>query len=474
MRPRSEAIPVVEFLFDPAVKGGRGPIPFEYFLFGVLPRDLAPEERNYVGSSNSLHSLCSTRATGCLLGIVALACCCLLVGCSQPAESVSIQPTLKANAGPDQIVHVGNYLVLDASPSTPGVGDTLGFTWAADTSNPGQTWMDVHNPRVTVGFPKEGLYRFMLVVNNGLEESAPDTIQVVAHPRTITLFDDPVLEIQIRYALEQPTSELTDLELQTLDSLRAYAWLGEVTSLQGIAHCAGLRFLGLSRHRITDVSPVAELTSLEGLGLDQNRNIVDVSGLSGLTRLRWLNLRSNRISDISSLHTLTSLEYFNGLYNPIVSIEALENLTALKELWLGQSSITDISSLSGLTSLEILWLSAAQVSDLHPVSQLTRLKLLHLGSNRISDIDPLANCALLERLYLDNNQIIDLSSLEHLTSLNLLDLTNNRVTNILPLVLNQGLRVGDAVNLRGNPLDSVSVREYIPELADRGVQVAWP
>ena len=57
---------------------------------------------------------------------------------------------------------------------------------------------------------------------------------------------------------------------------------------------------------ITDVSPLASLTSLKHLDLHDNQ-IVDVSPLRTLTSLTRLSLNGNQVVDVSSLVTLTSL-----------------------------------------------------------------------------------------------------------------------------------------------------------------------
>lgn len=403
----------------------------------------------------------------------ALALFCLSLTCNHPAGPPPIQRTLKANAGPDQTVKVGNYVILDGSASTAGDGDTLIYKWAADRANPVQLWIDPGNPRQTFGFTKEGVYSFILVVNNGLQDSDPDTSTTIVNRRIAVLFEDPILEIQVRYALQNPSGDLTNEAVLQLDSLRAFAWLGRVTSLKGIENCSNLIFLGLSDHRVTDISPLARLTKLEGLGLDQNRAIADVSPLAGMTDLRWLDLQCNQVRDISALKNMSRLTYLNIMTNPISDVSVLGNFKGLTELWMDSSPLGDISALSQLTQLEILWMTVCQVKDITAISPLTELRLLHVGSNQIRDITPLANLRKLERLYADRNQIEDVASLENLTELNLLDLRFNKITNILPLVKNQGLGRADVVSLRGNPLDSISINEYLLTLTNRGVVVLW-
>ncbi len=106
--------------------------------------------------------------------------------------------------------------------------------------------------------------------------------------------------------------------------------------------------------------------------------------------------------------------------------------------------------------------------------RLNRLRLLYISDNHINDIGVLANFTELEELFSNGNSFSDLSALKNLIKLNYLRLSNNNISNIRPIVDNVGIGNGDVVNLRGNPLDSISVNEYIPALRNRGVLVFWP
>ena len=68
--------------------------------------------------------------------------------------------------------------------------------------------------------------------------------------------------------------------------------------------------LTLSRNQITDVSALSGLTRLTYLDLHTNQ-ITDVRALSGLTNLTELNLRDNEITDVSPLVGLTNLMTLN-------------------------------------------------------------------------------------------------------------------------------------------------------------------
>ena len=232
-----------------------------------------------------------------------------------------------------------------------------------------------------------------------------------------------------------------------------------------------------------------EMTTLTRLEAP-NSHISDLTGLEFATRLKILNFgneggqNSNSIMDISALSGLNSLTYLNLNQNSIVDISPLSGLTSLTELGLSINPIVDISPLSGLTSLTELGLLQNSIVDISPLSGLTNLTLLGLGNpftglpfvsnnNSITDISPLSGMTSLTALFLSNNSITDISPLSGMTSLTELDLSNNSISDLAPLVANTGLGSGDRVDVRTNPLSDASINTHIPALQGRGVRVQF-
>ena len=157
----------------------------------------------------------------------------------------------------------------------------------------------------------------------------------------------------------------------------------------------------------------------------------------------------------------------------IADLNGLEYCTNLTELNLWGNQISDLSPLSDLTSLTKLYLMENQISDIEPLSGLTSLTKLYLLHNQISDIEPLSDLTSLTKLYLLHNQISDISPLSSLTSLEFLYLWGNQISDIEPLVDNPGVSSGDYVYLSDNPLSTISIDTYIPQLKARGVTVEY-
>jgi Leucine-rich repeat (LRR) protein len=150
-----------------------------------------------------------------------------------------------------------------------------------------------------------------------------------------------------------------------------------------------------------------------------------------------------------------------------ISTPDLESLTVLDASGRG---INDISVLAGLINLQELYLWDNKISDISALA-IFNLQKLYLWDNNISDISPLAGLSNLQELYLWDNKISDISALAGLSRLQELHLYNNNISDISSLVENSGLSAGDTVNLGGNPLNTTSLNDYIPQLRARGVNV---
>jgi Leucine-rich repeat (LRR) protein/flagellar hook assembly protein FlgD len=383
-----------------------------------------------------------------------------------------------ANAGEDCKRKVGQYVMLDGTKSEVGNGSELTYKWTEDPTNPVIFDLIYFLDKTPVGYLDEGTFKYSLKVNDGIAESDPDDVVVEVSARGESVFEDPVLEIEVRFTLEEPTGELTDEELDSLYILSGYGIFGEVSSLTGIEKCKNLTQLTYGVNNITDLTPLSGLIKLENLALDQNYILSDISPLANLVNIKELDLSSNNISDISALRNLNKLTYLKLTYNPISDISALKDMKELNELQIsyptqGGPLLQNAHVISGFNKLKILWLGELNIDDISFVSTLTELLYIRLSFCNVTDISAISNCTKLVRLYLDSNSITDITGLEGLTDINLLDLNYNQITNIEPLVNNSGLGKGDAVSLRGNPLDEISINQYIPELTKRGVTVFY-
>jgi RHS repeat-associated protein len=90
-----------------------------------------------------------------------------------------------ANAGADQITHVGQTVTLDGSGSSDPDGDALTLQWTK-LSAPAGSSATLSNPNAvmpTFVADKPGTYEFSLRVNDGTVDSAPDVVRITTENR---------------------------------------------------------------------------------------------------------------------------------------------------------------------------------------------------------------------------------------------------------------------------------------------------
>jgi hypothetical protein len=113
---------------------------------------------------------------------------------------------------------------------------------------------------------------------------------------------------------------------------------------------SNLHTLELGYNPISDISPIAALTSLRICWLDHTQ-VSDMSAIGGLPYLRFLVARNSRVSDVSPLANAASLTSLSLGSNQITDIGPLSALTNLRELYVRDNQIADVSPLDGLHHL---------------------------------------------------------------------------------------------------------------------------
>ena len=234
-----------------------------------------------------------------------------------------------------------------------------------------------------------------------------------------------------------------------------------LSDLSPVASLTGLTVLRLQNNKITNLSPIASLTRLTELNLRGNQ-ITELGPLINLINLRELYLSENNIPDLGPLINLINLRVLYLDLNQITDSGPLINLTNLRELYLNSNKIRDLSALASLTSLTELSLWGNQISDLSPLASLTGLTHLYLMDNQISDLSPLAALTKLIVLDLRYNKIIDLSLLA-LNQLNSLSLDFNQIRDLSPLMPLLSEKKFKYLSLIPNPLESPPI-----EIAEQG------
>jgi internalin A len=231
----------------------------------------------------------------------------------------------------------------------------------------------------------------------------------------------------------------------------------DLTPLSGLIR---LKSLDLSNNQITDISALSGLTALETLTIYSNQ-ITDISALSGLSNLTSLDMEYNKIADVTPLSGLTGLKSLVLSSNPIANTSVLSTLTGLESLSLSRTGLTTIPALTDLPNLSFLELIGNQITDMSGLSGMKALDTVTLFGNRITSIPALSDVPNLKALGLGVNQITDISGLSGLMNLRIVDLTNNQITAISALTDLPNLFY---IDLQNNQITDISGLSGLPNL----------
>ncbi len=190
-------------------------------------------------------------------------------------------------------------------------------------------------------------------------------------PDEVIVFDDPVLLDWIRKDMGvtgditvSMAANVTQLNLEMDGGDWSYP---RIASLSGIQYFRNVEWINL------------------GWALYTGEGQVDLSPLSGLSRLHTLQLHCDDLHDIS----------------------ALTGLSNMRNLWIWGNNLSDISALSGMTQMESLWMYGNHISDISVLATMPNLYNLMMANNDVSDLSPLSGLANLYELEIAGNPVFD-------------------------------------------------------------------
>ncbi|MCS7297590.1 MAG: leucine-rich repeat domain-containing protein [Bacteroidia bacterium] len=285
-------------------------------------------------------------------------------------------------------------------------------------------------------------------------------IQSWTASNTSTTRPDTVLYL---YAEEELPSlsrfpRLQGLYLSSLSDLNAAELVRQIKRL-----CPQLRILALEDCDLSDISPLSELSQLQGLLLDGNP-IKDFTPLAKLRGLQFLSLARTPLETIDWIVALPTLQGLDLSETKVIHLQPLKSLPNLRMIALYRChSIADLSPLFSLPQIEFLNVSFMNPQTVQPllleihrfsglrvlqaqgvvtnatllkgIEHLSHLEELTLGQNPA--LNTLAFVRPLQRLlYLDVHHCMvkDLSPLSGLPSLVKLSIGKNQVSHLAPLV----------------------------------------
>ncbi|MEO8181556.1 MAG: leucine-rich repeat domain-containing protein [Deltaproteobacteria bacterium] len=173
-------------------------------------------------------------------------------------------------------------------------------------------------------------------------------------------FSDPVLEAEVRRKAGKADGELTLADLKKVRSVDLTRGGKPVDALDPCAFplLTNLHQVYLGGGTLSDLSPLAGLTQLEGLRASMNQVGV-ITPLAGMLQMDRLDLGRTQVRDLT----------------------ALKRMTKLTELMLDDTPVEDLSPVASLSNLERLSIKRTRVSDLSALKGLRKLKFLYVGGS---------------------------------------------------------------------------------------------
>lgn len=207
-------------------------------------------------------------------------------------------------------------------------------------------------------------------------------------------------------------------------------WQIKVNSAEGLEYAENITWLSLVYQNLNDFSPIKDNVKLKHLDIrdcsKDGKKIEDISFLSKLTELDFLNIKAARPKDLTPLKGLTKLTYLDMESTKIENVEFVKDLKELEYFNAQFSFVKDIKPFENHTKLKTLLLSAPAnkyihgkdlLTDISAVSTLKNLKELDIGNHNVKDISFLKGLENLEVFTASNNLIEDLEVLLSLPKL---------------------------------------------------------
>ena len=180
--------------------------------------------------------------------------------------------------------------------------------------------------------------------------------------------------------------EITSLEgIEHLINLKElYVLHNNISNLAPVSNLINLKRLECRDNKISNLDPVSNLINLKELFCDQN-NIRDFSALSGLINLEKLSIGNNEVLqiDLSIFENLTKLISFSAPWCGIDDISFLSHMPDLEFIDLNNNNISDINCLENLENLTYLNLKSNKISDVSAIENFNQLETVYLGDNPI-------------------------------------------------------------------------------------------
>ncbi|MEC2501504.1 NEAT domain-containing protein [Bacillus cereus] len=241
---------------------------------------------------------------------------------------------------------------------------------------------------------------------------------------------------------------MTNLEKLTLRE-------SNVKDISAISKLRGLKYVDLTSNSIESIHPIEQLENINMLFLRDNK-ISDFTPLSKMKKIKTLDLIGNNIKDIQPLFTLSTMKQLYLANNQISDLTGIDRLNNVELLWIGNNKINNVESISKMSNLIELEISDSEIKDISPLSQLGNLQVLNLEENYISDISPLSTLTNLHEINLGANEIFDVRPVEELGKRISIDIQRQKIF-LNEASVDEEIKI-PVYNLKGEPLQNINLQ----------------
>jgi Leucine-rich repeat (LRR) protein len=214
-----------------------------------------------------------------------------------------------------------------------------------------------------------------------------------------------------------------------------------VLDLEPLSLCPNLTYLCLHDGFVEDIRQLSFLHLLEGLDLSSAEWIKDFEPLSGLTKLKKLDLAHTGFDDIRQIENLSLLEELDLEGNEIIDFGPIRNLVNLRKLSIYNTYIDNLNPLRDLKYLDNLQAGNTNIESVEPLSDLCQLRSLDISRCALEDIAPLSTLIKLEFIDISLTGVEEIEPLINLVNLKVLSLHSCFVSEYRPLYKLDNLKV---------------------------------
>ncbi len=147
------------------------------------------------------------------------------------------------------------------------------------------------------------------------------------------------------------------------------------------------------------------LIQIQNLEIKENRLVNNLKPIEKLRHLRTLKVNDTKITDVTPLRDLSYLKEVDLSRNPITELSALRYHKHLEFIYLNNTPIDNLDWLLGLGQIKILDISGTEIKQLKELNNVIHLEKLIAYNTKINNIKPLEGLPDLVLLKIYNSRV---------------------------------------------------------------------